>query len=232
MASSSPPTTQHMPTTSAYDLWSAVYDTDGNVLQQLDDGFVDAHLPALVAALPTSTPPPTIIDLGCGTGRNTLKLAKLSGGIHVVALDNSQGMLAQLHHKLQDANVTNVRVCVQDLSSITFPDAALRSAMRQGSTATNNDEAAKAAGIISTLVLEHLPLHTFFAAIPKPAIRSREEILQVASDYGFTLDGAVGEEGVRDAAHAKELGVRAEKWIGVKMHLGMVLRMMDTGFII
>lgn len=42
---------------------------------------------------------------------------------------------------------------------------------------------------------------------------------------GLRLEGEVQERGVDDAEYAKKLGMRAEKWIGVKMHVGMTFFM-------
>lgn len=114
--------------------------------------------------------------------------------------------------------------------------------------------------VVSTLVLEHLYLDLFFAAVssvlrkggwlfltnmhPEQGTVSRagfvdsqggkevkiqgvsfnhqiNEILAAAEKVGLELEGEVDERGVNDMEHARELGRRAEKWIGVKMHVGM-----------
>lgn len=51
------------------------------------------------------------------------------------------------------------------------------------------------------------------------------EILEAAENVGLRLEGEVKESGVNDAEHARRLGRRAEKWIGVKMHLEMTFSM-------
>lgn len=51
------------------------------------------------------------------------------------------------------------------------------------------------------------------------------EILTAAGRVGLRLEGEVQERGVDDAEYAKKLGMRAEKWIGVKMHVGMTFFM-------
>lgn len=51
------------------------------------------------------------------------------------------------------------------------------------------------------------------------------EILAEAGKVGLRLEGEVEERGVDDAKHAKRLGGRAEKWIGVKMHVMMTFFM-------
>lgn len=71
------------PTATAYDRWSAVYETDRNRTRDLD-GMVlrGAGLPLAGAA---------VLEIGCGTGRNTVYLAEAAA--RVLAIDFSEGML-------------------------------------------------------------------------------------------------------------------------------------------
>ncbi|KAF3933156.1 hypothetical protein ABW19_dt0206082 [Dactylella cylindrospora] len=240
----------------AYDLWAEVYDTDGNVLQQLDDIYVDAHLPPLINS--TQIQPPIIAELGCGTGRNTLKLAKL--GARVIAVDNSKGMMEKLKEKIAQAGFENrVETYLQDLN--TFPNGpdGTPSEFKRAVDATDGG---KVDGVISTLVIEHLDINVFFNAAkgvlkpggwllltnmhaemgmlssagfldpttgkkikPVSINHPEEEILEAAERYGFILSGDVSEDGPRDEEHAKKFGKRAAKWIGIKMHIGMVLKL-------
>ncbi|KAF3932142.1 hypothetical protein ABW20_dc0107873 [Dactylellina cionopaga] len=236
----------------AYNLWAAVYDTDGNVLQQFDDIYVDAHLPELI-----SSTSPVVIELGSGTGRNTLKLAKL--GARVIAVDNSKGMLDKLKEKTVDANLEDrVEVYTQDLTTFPNGEDGNVSDLKQ---ALDRNYGGRVDGVISTLVIEHLDINVFFAiarAVLKPdgwllltnmhadmgllssagfldpstgkKIRPvsinhpEEEILDAAERHGFSLSGEVSEDGPRDTEHANQFGRRADKWVGVKMHIGMVLK--------
>ena len=75
----------YLPTIDAYDLWAPHYDADGNFLQILDSHLLEDLLPQWLASLP---PSPKIIDLGCGTGRNTVKLLSIDGA-DVIGLDLS-----------------------------------------------------------------------------------------------------------------------------------------------
>jgi len=68
----------------AYDRWAAGYDTDRNRTRDLDAHATRATLAALC--------PTNILELGCGTGKNTAFLAGL--GAPVQALDFSAAMLA------------------------------------------------------------------------------------------------------------------------------------------
>lgn len=73
-----------LPTRDAYDLWSEVFDRDGNPLIALEERHIDALI-GPVAGL-------TVADGGCGTGRHAIRLA--AAGARVTALDFSPGMLA------------------------------------------------------------------------------------------------------------------------------------------
>ncbi|KAJ1334037.1 methyltransferase domain-containing protein [Microdochium nivale] len=108
---------RYLPTSEAYDRWAAVYDTDGNFLQALDDVEMAELFPRFLAALTRDNGDGgsggndssagavgaagrsrglRIVDLGCGTGRNTALLlgAEDGNGIgEIVALDASPGML-------------------------------------------------------------------------------------------------------------------------------------------
>jgi malonyl-CoA O-methyltransferase len=72
-----------------YDRWSAVYDHDANPLVALEDPIMRRCIgdPRGLA----------VLDLGCGTGRHALWLAR--SGAAVTALDFSEGMLAQARAK-------------------------------------------------------------------------------------------------------------------------------------
>ncbi|MFH1130065.1 MAG: polysaccharide deacetylase family protein [Pseudomonadota bacterium] len=64
--------------------------------------IIEELLPDLVQ------PSHTVLEIGAGTGRFTLELAKRAQ--KVVANDLSQRMLVQLAHKAQAANVTNIKI--------------------------------------------------------------------------------------------------------------------------
>jgi len=89
---------------SAYNDWSQTYDSDPNTTRDLDQTvlertFGQAHFDS-------------IIEAGCGTGKNTELLSRLGG--KVLALDFSAGMLAQAKAKL--GHRPNVTFSVADLS--------------------------------------------------------------------------------------------------------------------
>lgn len=79
----------NLPTREGYDQWSAVYDTDGNPLIALEEPRV-AELMGPVNGL-------EVVDIGCGTGRHSLRLAAM--GARVTGVDFSPGMLSRARAK-------------------------------------------------------------------------------------------------------------------------------------
>jgi ubiquinone/menaquinone biosynthesis C-methylase UbiE len=80
---------QILSTREGYDAWAATYDTDGNPLIAMEEPRVDGLL-GDVRGL-------QILDVGCGTGRHALRLARASA--IVTAIDFSDAMLAQARSK-------------------------------------------------------------------------------------------------------------------------------------
>jgi malonyl-CoA O-methyltransferase len=79
----------------AYNQWSETYDTDENRTRDLDQEvtrkrFADLHFDS-------------ILEIGCGTGKNTSFLAQI--GRRLQAVDFSQGMIAKAREKVQAENV-------------------------------------------------------------------------------------------------------------------------------
>ncbi len=80
----------------AYDLWSASYDADHNLTRDLDQTVTEMILGNLHVG--------AVLEIGCGTGKNTPLLAKI--GEKVTAVDFSAGMIAQAKAKITAQNVT------------------------------------------------------------------------------------------------------------------------------
>ncbi len=80
----------------AYDTWSATYDGDENLTRDLDRTVTESILGDWRC--------PTVLELGCGTGKNTPLLAEI--GERVTAVDFSAGMIAQAKAKITAPNVT------------------------------------------------------------------------------------------------------------------------------
>src|SRR5258706_9235384 len=87
----------------AYNEWSDVYDTNENLTRDLDQQIIrDIFNGQYFQA---------ILELGCGTGKNTVFLAQIGASVH--ALDFSQGMIAKAKEKVM---AENVRFEMQDLT--------------------------------------------------------------------------------------------------------------------
>lgn len=108
-----------------YDRWSEIYDSEDNSLIALDEQFTPPLLGDVTAL--------QVVDLGCGTGRVSLRLA--GAGAQVTAVDFSEGMVEKARSK---PAWSRVRFISHDLSKpLPFPDAAFDR-------------------VVSALVLEHL----------------------------------------------------------------------------
>lgn len=155
-----------------------VYDTDGNFLQVLDTVEMKDLLPrflALVQAhaqaeIESNNHQPTLklVDLGCGTGRNTLQLAKSAPkGARIIGLDASPGMLGvareTLREKLGVVDGDRVTLDVYDLLASSEPGLGLGSLSKPLRAQLGDG----ASGLISTLVLEHVPGDKFFEGAAK-----------------------------------------------------------------
>lgn len=100
----------HLPTREGYDRWAEIYDGEGNPLVAMEEPHVDA-LMGEVRGL-------CVLDLGCGTGRHTVRLA--ARGANVTAVDFSEGMLARAREKVGDGKV---RFIAHDLATpLPLPD--------------------------------------------------------------------------------------------------------------
>jgi ubiquinone/menaquinone biosynthesis C-methylase UbiE len=80
----------------AYTDWSATYDHDRNLTRDLDQLVTRETLSDLRCK--------SILELGCGTGKNTALLAQI--GERVFAVDFSTGMIEEARKKLSLNNVT------------------------------------------------------------------------------------------------------------------------------
>jgi ubiquinone/menaquinone biosynthesis C-methylase UbiE len=84
-----------MQTKQAYAQWASTYDSDRNRTRDLDEVVTRKLLSGLNFK--------SILEIGCGTGKNTLLFAQI--GEHVRALDFSEEMIAQARRKSSTANV-------------------------------------------------------------------------------------------------------------------------------
>jgi malonyl-CoA O-methyltransferase len=121
----------------AYTNWSTTYDADRNLTRDLDETATRQTLEVGRFR--------SILELGCGTGKNTIFLARIGGTVH--AVDFSEGMLARAEEKVRRGNVT---FAVADLTKTwDYPD--------RGADL-----------VVCNLVLEHIPdLDFIFAEVAR-----------------------------------------------------------------
>ena len=79
----------------AYSEWAITYDTDRNLTRDLDGRVTRTTLAAWQGG--------SILEIGCGTGKNTGLLAQI--GRHVHALDFTEQMIRQAQAKVPAGNV-------------------------------------------------------------------------------------------------------------------------------
>lgn len=92
---SQPGTKIVLPTRQGYDLWAAIYDVEENPLISLEEPLVDDLL-GDVRGL-------AVLDVGCGTGRHSVRLAARGALIH--AVDFSAGMLEKARQRAGTAGI-------------------------------------------------------------------------------------------------------------------------------
>ncbi|KKZ68323.1 hypothetical protein EMCG_05998 [[Emmonsia] crescens] len=196
--STPPPTTatdgreiKYMDTIDAYDQWAEVYDTDGNFLQALDTLEMQSLLPKffsllninIICTTTGNNVGPKLIDLGCGTSRNTIPLIRASTPTAtIVGLEPSRRMLQIAREKVSryltsaatttetaDPSTATVAIKQQhapsaDEERVSFH---LYNLLGYGSASEAGVSSAieNADGVMSTLVMEHVPLDKFFGAV-------------------------------------------------------------------
>jgi malonyl-CoA O-methyltransferase len=79
----------------AYNEWSDIYDTNTNLTRDLDSNVTRSLL--------ANRRFDSILELGCGTGKNTVFFAQVGTDVH--ALDFSQGMIQKAREKVKAENV-------------------------------------------------------------------------------------------------------------------------------
>ena len=246
------PATRFLDPTSAYDLWSEVYDTDGNFLQALDTIEMRTLLPKMLSQISPLGPPRKIVDLGCGTGRNMIRLLDVPAAT-VIGLDASSKML-EMAKSMTDKHAALTSGASGAAQGAQVEQYNLLSTDHIPSCALNAD------ALISTLVLEHVPLPTFFQKVSqllKPnglalvtnmhsdmgaisqagfvdpgtgeKVRTQsfahrlDDVIAEAQKQGFEVIDEILERAV-DEEMSEVLGARAKKWIGVTVWFGICFR--------
>ncbi|MEQ8186609.1 MAG: methyltransferase domain-containing protein [Candidatus Eremiobacterota bacterium] len=163
---------KEMDTASGYDRWAPVYEKDGNPMVNLDELVFSEEFTFNVKGK-------SVIDLGCGTGRHSIKFAEK--GASVTALDISSGMLKEA---LEKKGSEKVKFICHDLSDkLPVPD-------------ENFDF------VISSLVLEHIENLLCFFKETKRVCKKKGKIFITAMHPSMMLldvqanfkDPATGEE--------------------------------------
>lgn len=245
------PPIRFMDPTTAYNLWSEVYDTDGNFLQALDTIEMQNLLPKTLSQI-SSPPPWKIVDLGCGTGRNTTQFLDIPGS-SIVGLDASPKMLEIARSKV-DGHMAQISRASEAARGARLEFYNLLDSYHIPSCALNAD------ALISTLVLEHVPLSIFFekvSEILKPNglalvtnmhsemgaisqagfvdpntgekvqtqsfVHYLDDVVAEAQKQGFEVVGEIQERAV-DVEMSRVLGVRSRKWVGVTVWFGVCFR--------
>lgn len=175
-----------------------MYDTDGNMLQSIDDDELNTLLPALldqISASPSDSI--SVLDLGCGTGRNTARLLThpwpVDKSISVTGLDFSAGMLSLASSKLAPlvTSAPNLSLRLEQCNPFPSPPSLPFSPSDLGIAKQNL--------VLSTLVLEHIPLETFFTTLTTLLAPGGTALLtNMHADMGAVSQaGFVNAEGVK-----------------------------------
>ncbi|KAK8054629.1 hypothetical protein PG994_009696 [Apiospora phragmitis] len=151
-----------LPVHELYSRWGAGYDQGRvNNMQGLDDTEMETLFPKFLSLLPLSDKPSAlalkVIDFGCGTGRNTLKLVSTLPGADIVGLDATPALLEVAKRRCNEARAAlpeNQRP--RGLSFHKY------NPLEGGQGGPPPATARQAHGLISNLVVEHLPLPAFF----------------------------------------------------------------------
>jgi ubiquinone/menaquinone biosynthesis C-methylase UbiE len=192
-----------------YNRWAATYDHDGNPLMALEEPVVKAAL-GDVRGL-------TVLDLGCGTGRYSIWLAR--AGAKVTAVDFSEGMLAEARKKLaqstgQERGNEPVRFIAADLHKpLQFAGASYDL-------------------VVSGLVLEHLrELGTFFGEVQRVLKPGGRAVISAMHPAMF-LRGAqarftdpVSGEVVQPGSIAHSLGAIVMAAVGAGLQLASIVEL-------
>ncbi|KAJ2904232.1 hypothetical protein MKZ38_008562 [Zalerion maritima] len=239
--------TRHMPTVAVYDVWASTYDSDGNMLQKMDDLELTTLMPSFLSLI-TSTAsaavsPLRILDLGCGTGRNTQKLLShnWSGrNVEIIGLDASEGMLGVAREKLQISTPTTTKLNIIKhdfipLVSLTDPSWPHSSTPDVPAMPDPSDLARPVDAVVSTLVLEQLSsIKLFFSAIAQflavggvaLVTNMHKDMGDAGGAAGFVVKNENGKEGqkVRGSSYlySVEETLEAASGEGLEVVSGMV----------
>jgi SAM-dependent methyltransferase len=203
-----------VPVEDLYSRWGADYDQGKvNNMQGLDDFELETLLPKFLSLVLSSCAAsnPKIVDFGCGTGRNTLKLLDIPNAT-IIGLDATQRLLE-----------VAARRCQERLATL-MPASRAREfhceVWNPLITSSPPEKALNANGLISTLVLEHFTLAEFFEVTSRLlapggyllATDTHEDLARIAN--GSVVDKDTGELlwSVSHMHTAEDVEKEAQKW--------------------
>lgn len=230
----------------------ATCDTDGNFLQAVDDVQMEEILPK-ISELVRDVKTLKILDLGCGTGRTTTKLAQHSWPCEQIKIEGWGASAAMLN-----TAKTNLSSLASSHTAVNLHQIDLQNP----TTLPHDSKVSFDIIIISTLALDHSPLATFFQLIstllksggvafvsnlhPDMGARSVAgyDDMRGARRIGRNLSHGI-EESLDAAKRAglevkevkevelEERGIeeglvveRGRKWVGMKLWMGLMVRKM------
>ncbi|KAK6064477.1 hypothetical protein SCUP234_13004 [Seiridium cupressi] len=187
-------------------------------MQGLDDAELETLLPKFIALLTqshsSSASSLKVVDFGCGTGRNTLKLIAMLPGAEITGLDATPALLEVAERRCNEAAAAlpdGLRP-----KNISFKQYNPLEDKKGGKPPIEN----QAEGLISNLVLEHLPLAEFFkmcSEIVEPGgymlvTNTHEQLANIA--HGSIIDPETGAQLWSESHIHSNEAVRSEasKW--------------------
>src|SRR5215207_7367164 len=188
------------PVSAAYDRWAASYDSDRNLTRDLDA--------RVLREAPLDVDGRDVLELGCGTGKNTAWLAGRARS--VVALDFSDGMLARARERLAGlGTLQRVRLERHDVREL-LPLAE-----------------ASVDVVVGNLVLEHVrdlaPVFAEAARVLRPGGRlfccELHPVRQLRGGQAHFTDAATGE-----TVHVPAFRHTASEYVNDGLAAGLVLR--------
>ncbi|KAH8427018.1 class I SAM-dependent methyltransferase [Aspergillus melleus] len=252
MAATESQSIRSVPVEDLYSRWGAGYNQGRvNNLQALDDVQLKTFLPKYISLLQSAFPESLrVVDFGCGTGRNTFKLATMLPGSEVVGLDATKSLLDVAEKQSEDLFAKTPPE--RRAKTVSFQ---VYNPLKEGSRIPHVAEQAQ--GIICTLVLVHMELPGFFKMCDEMLVpggyllisNTHSDLAKIShgnyldpetgerlwsDDHIHTIDGVKDEgtkcgfellevqEGIPDDPNM--VGAFRGHWEGVKCWVGFILR--------